>query len=90
MAWARENIDHDWDNVVFSYESSFWAWTLIKRAWSVRGSPVIERIKHPIKVHVWGCFNVQGFGTLCIFTDNLNAQKMLKLYQRGLLVSVKR
>ena len=87
MEWARENVDHDWDNVVFSDESSFWAWTLIKRAWSVRGSPVIERIKHPIEVHVWVHFNVQGF---CIFTDNLNAQKMLKLYQRGLLVSVKR
>ncbi|CAK9833892.1 Transposable element Tcb2 transposase [Anthophora retusa] len=90
MAWPHETVCRDWNNVVFSDESSFWAWTPIKRAWSAHGNPVIQRsIKHPIKVHVWGCFNSRGFGTLCVFTDNLNAQKMLKLYQRGLLVSAK-
>jgi hypothetical protein len=41
-------------------------------------------------VHVWGCFSKQGFGTLYIFTDNLNAAKMVKIYQKALLPSAQR
>lgn len=91
LAWADENSDRDWSDVVFTDESSFWAWCPIRRAWFIHGKRMIQRsVKHPIKVHVWGCFNARGFGTLCVFTDNLNAQKMVKLYERGLLTSVKR
>ena len=43
--------------------------------------------KHPVKVHVWGCFSQHGFGCLELFTENLNAQKMLQIYERGLLRS---
>ena len=43
--------------------------------------------KHPVKVHVWGCFSQRGFGCLELFTENLNAQKMLQIYERGLLRS---
>jgi len=41
-------------------------------------------------VHVWGCFSKQGFGTLHIFTQNLNAAKMLQIYERALLPSAQR
>ena len=36
---------------------------------------------------VWGCFSRRGFGCLELFTENLNAQKMLQIYERGLLRS---
>lgn len=41
-------------------------------------------------MHVWGYFSKQGFGTLHIFTDNLNAAKMVKIYQKALLPSTQR
>jgi len=41
-------------------------------------------------VHVWGCFSKQGFGTLHIFTQNLDAAKMVQIYERVLLPSAQR
>ena len=31
-AWAAENLNRDWSNVIFSDEASFWAWVPIKYA----------------------------------------------------------
>lgn len=91
LEWAKANIDRDFSNVIFTDESSFWAWIPRRYAWSTRDHPVIQRtVKHPVKVHVWGCFCKQGFGVLHLFTDNLNAQKMNMIYQRCLLKSAQR
>lgn len=90
-AWAEENKDRDWTKVVFSDEATFWAWLPLKRAWSSCDTRIIQRtIKHPVKVNVWGCFSQRGFGCLELFTQNLNAEKMLKIYKRGLLKSVEK
>jgi len=43
-----------------------------------------------LKVHVWNCFSKQRLGTLHIFTDNLNATKIIKIYQKALLPSAQR
>lgn len=91
LLWARANIDHDFSNVIFTYESSFWVWSTRRHAWSTRAVPVIQRtVKHPVKVHVWSCFYKQGFGVLYLFTGNLNAQKMNKIYEQCLLKSARR
>ena len=88
LAWATENVDRDWSNVLFSDEASFWAWVPIKRAWSAAGKRFLQRtVKHSIKIHVWGCFSQRGFGCLELLTENLNAQKMLQIYEHGLLRS---
>ena len=39
---------------------------------------------------VWGCFCEQGFGSLSVFTGNLNTERLKRLYQRGLLLSAKK
>ena len=76
---------------IFSDETSFWAWVPIKRAWSAAGGRFLQRTdKHPIKIHVWGCFSQRGFGCLELFTQNLNAQKMLQTYEHGLLRSAEK
>ena len=88
LAWATENVDRDWSNVFFSDEASVWAWVPIKRAWSAAGVRLFQRtVKHPIKIHVWGCFSQRGFGCLDIFTENLNAQK--KRQKRKMRFSLK-
>lgn len=91
LAWAKGNLDRYWDNVIFSDEASFWAKSSIRRVWSTQANRLIERtVKHPVKVHVWGCFSKQGFGTLHIFTKNLDAAKMVKIYERALLPSAQK
>ena len=78
LVWARENVDRDWPNVLFSDKASFWAWVPIKRARSDADQRFLQRnVKHTIKIHVWRCFSQRGFGCLELFTENLNAQKML-------------
>ncbi|CAG9569551.1 unnamed protein product [Danaus chrysippus] len=64
---------------------------ILIRAWSFSTNRLVQRtVKHGIKVHLWGCFSKQGFGTLHLFTDNRNAEKMLKIYKKALLPSAKR
>ena len=91
LVWATENVDRDWSNVLFSDEASFWAWVPMKRAWSAAGERFLQRtVQHPIKIYVWRCFLQRGFDCLELFTENLNAQKMLKIYENGLLRSVEK
>jgi len=47
-----------------------------------------RKVKHPPKVHVYGCFSNSGFGKIQSFTGKLNAKKLVTLYERGLLPSV--
>ena len=90
LAWARENIDRDFSNVIFTDECSIWACTL-KRAWSTSRNKIVERtVKHGVKVHLWGSFSKQGFSILYLFTCNLNAEKMLEIYKKALLPSAER
>lgn len=91
LAWAHENIDRDFTNVIFTDECSVWARSNFKQTWSTSTNRYVERtVKHGIKMHLWGCFSKQGFGTLHLFSDNLNAKKMLKIYEKALLPSAKR
>jgi len=91
LAWAHENIDRDFDNVIFTDECSIWARCAPTRAWSTSTNRIVHRtIKHGIKVHLWGCFSKHGFGALYLFTYNLNAERMLKIYKKALLPSAKR
>lgn len=91
ISWAQENKDRDWDKVIFSDEASFWATNISPRAWSTADNRLVERtVKHPVKVHVWGCFSKRGFGNLNLFTGSLNAARMNQIYQKALLPSARR
>ena len=84
-------MDRNWDNVIFTDETSMWGYVSRNRTWTTVDNRLVQRtVKHPIKVHVWGCFSKQGFGRLHLFTENLNAQKMVKNYQKCLLSTAKR
>lgn len=91
LAWAQENIDRDWSNVIFSDEASVWGYVIIPRAWCSSAKQFVQRtVKHPIKVHLWGCFSKKGFGVLLLFTNNLNAPRMVEIYKKSLLPTAKR
>ena len=44
-------------------------------------------IKHPLKLHIWGCFSSKGFGEIFMFTQNLNSDLLCTIYERALLPS---
>lgn len=91
LQWAHTHADRDWGHVIFSDESTFMAIDVRRRAWSVRGQPVVvRRVKHPLKIHVWGCMSRNGFGRLCVFSETLTAERLLRIYQRCLLPSAER
>ena len=84
LAWAQENIDRDWGNVIFSDEASVWGFATIPRAWCSTSNQFIQQtVKHPIKVHLWGCFSKRDFGVSHVFTENLNAPKMVEIYKKA-------
>jgi len=57
----------------------------------MKSNRILQRtVKHPVKLHVWGCFCKRGFGCLYLFTDNLNAEKMCTIYQKCLLKSAEK
>ena len=51
---------------------------------------VVQTVKHPVKVNVWGCFSSKGFGRVVCFKENLNAELMCDIYKRGLFPTVRK
>lgn len=91
LQWAKKHINFDWNKVVFTDESTFLLNQPVKKVWNFsRRKKIIRTVKHPLKVHVWGCFSASGFGDLICFQRNLNADFMCTIYERGLLSSVNR
>ena len=41
----------------------------------------VTTVKQSAKVYVYGCFSEKGFGQIHCFTDNLNADKLCKIYK---------
>ena len=53
-------------------------------SWSTSINRLVQwTVKFRIKVHLWGCFSKQGFGTLYLFTYNLNVEKIMKIYEKA-------
>jgi hypothetical protein len=61
---------------------------LSKKVWQkVGGRVVVRTVKHSQKVRAWGCFSAKGFGSLVLFTQNLNAKLLVHIYSKALLPS---
>ncbi len=83
--------DMDWNRVIFTDESTFKLNQNIRRLWQFLSKRKVTRsMKHPLKVHVWGCFSAQRFRSIIFFTQNLNGKYMCIIYRKGLLPSAAR
>ena len=83
LEWARAHQHwtfDDWKKVVFSDECVFRLVDKTTFSWFWRGpegnpfvgNHVIQTVKHPPKIPVWGCMSYQGVGYMCCFEKNLN------------------
>ena len=89
LNFAKDNLNRDWSNVIFSDESTFQLFTYTKKVWRFGIGGVVRRtVKHPPKIHVWGCFGASGFGKIYLFSENLNGALMTVIYNKALLPSV--
>ena len=88
LKWAKANKKNNWMNVIFTDETTFSQFGKPKKVWRQRGEIVkVPTVKHPIKVHVYGCFSEKGFGKIHCFTNTLNAELLCIIYKNTLLPS---
>ena len=86
LLWAKTNQHRDWSNILFTDEHTFKLFHHQQQAWQRPGHPcVVRTVKHPAKVHIWGSMSAQGFGHCHVFTSNLNAARLVKIYKHTLL-----
>jgi len=73
LDWARAHTRVNWNNVVFSDETTFQMFRNTLKAFQKIGEPKLERPmpKHPYKIHFWGAFSVHGTLDYYIFTENM-------------------
>lgn len=89
LQWAQENQNREWGQVIFTDEATINLGVRRKKVWHRPGAKlVIRTFKHPVKVNIWGCVSNKGFGQCYVFTDNLNSDKLVKIYKRALLPSI--
>lgn len=86
LQWVEDNMDFDWDRVIFTDESSYSVYMPVTKVWRRRGEKKVARtLKHPCKINFWGCLSSKGFGCCYSFKPNLNAQLMCGIYEKKLL-----
>ncbi len=85
VQFATQNRKRDWSNVLFTDETTFQLFPNPRKYWMFKRYKLIyRRVKHPPKIHAWGCFSRSGFGKIITFTGILNAKRMKKIYKQGL------
>jgi transposase len=88
LQWAKKYHKFDWNRVIFTDESTFQLYQSHRKVWQfIERRKVFRTVKHPPKVHVWGCFSARGFGKPILFQQNLDARFMCTIYEKGLLAS---
>jgi len=93
ISFAEGYKDHDWSITLWSDEMSICLgpqgqiW--VQRPIGETFNPVYctETVKHPTKVHVWGCFCQYGVGEVYVFTENLDAAGMVEILRKCLIKS---
>ena len=91
LAWAIQNKDMSFEDVIFSDESTIQIEThrrtcCYKRGQKPRYKP---KPKHPVKVHVWAGISYRGRTNLCIFEGKMNAPLFVSILEKSLVPFIK-
>lgn len=85
LQYCLENIDSDWENIIFTDESMFILTDEHEVIWKQPGSPMIERPteEYPEKVMIWGGIWYDGKTELCFIegiVDQYKYQQIISKY----------
>jgi hypothetical protein len=83
LQWAQANINDDFDNVIWSDETTVQLEN--HRRFCYRKNGEKPRPKHPIKVHVWGGISKKGATAVCFFEEIMAAPLYCEILERTLL-----
>lgn len=90
LRFAKQNKIRNWNNVLFTDETTISLSPRNKKIWRRRRERVYKRrFKHYSKIHMWGCFSKFGFGKIYLFKENLTGAKLTDIYKTTLLPSSK-
>ena len=88
--WTKEQ----WEHVLFSDEKKFKGEGFMGQVWvrrpkgeALNPEYCVDRLPHPVKINVWGCFCYRGLGHLYIFSDNLKAKLLRTILGQNLIQS---
>lgn len=88
-SWTAEQ----WERVLFSDEKKFKGEGFMGQVW-VRRPPgealnpayCVDKLPHPVKLNVWGCFCAAGVGYLYVFNENMDAALLKRIFASGHLL----
>ena len=84
LKWTQDNRATNWEQVIFSDETTIRLNAVKRLVWNLSGKKKIGRtVKHSIKENVWGCFSSQSFARIVCFKQNFNAESMCDIDKRG-------
>ena len=87
LAWARSHIDDDFENVIWTDETTVQIETHKRYCYRKEGEkPHLKpRPKHPTKVHVWAGISKKGATKVCIFEGIMAAPLYCEILEKTLL-----
>ena len=87
LQWCREHLHDNFDNVIWTDETSVQLESHRRFAFRKKGrKPTLKpRPKHPVKVHVWAGISKAGATSACVFTGIMNAEGYVKILEQALL-----
>jgi transposase len=83
-----------WDTVLFCDEKKFHGagfsgqiWVRRPKRQALNPQYCVDRLPHPVKLNVWGCFCGRGLGYLYIFNENMDAKLLKRILGTHLIES---
>ena len=87
VQWARENINNNFEDVIWTDETSVWLEQHAKRSYRKKGVAAKRKPKpkHPLKLHVWAGISRRGCTKVCIFKGIMDADLYTSILEQTLL-----
>jgi hypothetical protein len=84
LIWCEKYKDYDWDDVIFSDESTFYLNTTGKRWVNKNNNDRDFVVKHSKKIHIWGYISKKYGNGIYVFTENLTGEKYMDILKNQL------
>ena len=73
VKWARENMNRDWNRIMFHDEVATSTMESRRKLWRKRGSKkVVVKKRYTHRINMWGCFSQAGFVELYLYDNLMN------------------